>query len=439
MKYKNYLVLVLTVIVLLLVSGCESHPRPTDQPAATNAPTERTSTVSGGGGSAPTSTDTPTTVSDGGLVPTTEEKTNYGELHDADDLFPTTKNYNWVVVEQSLAKTQSIIGTEPEVVSQASRNFEFDGVKGNLLVVEGRTGEDAEKAVSGYLSKGASWISSYETQDEISLGDGIKANRLLHLEGNGGTSTLLWSGNAFAFFVYLSSQEVNPYEKGKELSEDILKVYPFLYEEATEASQPSTPTPAAVETPSQTETSTAEEAVSFDPVVVGGWAGAAECSGRTLTFGYFICPGGKVRGGQKVDNLGFSVLGKWNTGNQDYGDGKEYDTLTVDYTYTAQLDSSVNGKQKESWVYHEKSDTLQWVSSCQLYLQRVTGEVDDTDCKPSPTAAGGGGQCSSDYQCGQCWECDDGTCRYAGQGAYGCYGGYSGGYVKLNNQWWPTS
>jgi hypothetical protein len=385
-----------------------------------------------------TSTPEETTTPDTGVSeiseksPETTPTIDYGAKYDADDLFPAGSDYNWEDVPQDLARVQGIIGTDAEIVSHASKNFDIDGVKGNLLIVEGKTGADSEKAVSGYLEGGASWISTYEIQDDVTFGDGIEARRLLNLKDNGGTCTLLWNGHAYAFFLFISSPDVNPYETGKKLSEEILANNPFLYEEPAVSESPSpepTPQPAAPD----------KEAVSFDVVAVGGWSGTATCGGRTLLFGYFICPGGKVRGGQSVDKIGFSVKGTWDTSEEEFGDGKTYDTLTVDYTYTAQLDRSVTGKQKEAWVYLENSDALQWMSNtCQLYLQRVEGEVDMSDCESSvTTGSGDGGQCTSDYQCGQCWYCDDGTCRYGGQGASGCYRGYSDGYVKLENQWFP--
>jgi hypothetical protein len=371
----------------------------------------------------------------GGVVPETSQPTtpppDYGERYDADDLFPTQRDYNWEDVPQDLARVQSIIGTDAEVVSHASKDFEINGVKGNLLIVEGKTGADSEKAVSGYLDEASSWISYYETQDDVSLGDDIEARRLLTLKDNGGTSTLLWNGYKYAFFVYLTSSEANPYGVGKQLSEDILSSYPFLYEEAT--------TPTETSSPSTTvKPATTNEPVSFDAIAVGGWSGSGKCGDMTILDGYFLCPGGKIRGGQTLNNLGFSILGTWSTSVEEYGDGKLYDQIILDYTYTAQLDRSVTGKQKETWVYLENSDAFQLVGTCQLYLQRVEGEVESSDCKPTTVVAGaGGGQCTSDYQCGRCWYCDDGTCRYGGQGASGCYRGYSDGYIKLENQWFP--
>ncbi|MBU2560557.1 hypothetical protein KKA03_06645 [archaeon] len=375
--------------------------------------------TSGQGGSATKTTSTP-------------PPPNYGELYDADDLFPAGAAYNWKDVAQDLAKVQSIIGTDAEVVSHASRDFEINGVKGNLLVVEGKTGEDAEKAVSGYLTGASSWISFYEIREDVTIGEGIEARNLLTLKDNGGTCTLLWNGHAYAFFVYLSSYDVNPYETGKQISEEILLNNPFLYEEAVVSE---TPPPE----PTLKPATTTKEPVSFDAIAVGGWSGSGTCGGMSIIDGYFICPGGKIRGGQTLNNLGFSIKGTWDTGEEEYGDGKIYDTITVDYTYTAQADRSVTGKLEETWVYLEKSDALQLVGSCQLYLQRVEGEVDMSDCESSTITTAGGGQCTSDYQCGRCWYCDDGTCRYGGQGASGCYRGYSDGYIKLENQWFPIS
>jgi hypothetical protein len=368
--------------------------------------------------------------------PTTTQPPDYSEKYDADDLFPTQRDYNWEDVAQDLARVQGIIGTDAEVISHASKDFEIDGVKGNLLIVEGKTGADSEKAVSGYLAGASSWISYYETQDDVTLGDGIGARRLLTLKEGGGTCTLLWSGNKYAFFVYLTSSEANPYEVGKQLSEEILSSYPFLYEEAAAPTVTSSPAPTS--SPSTTvKPATTSEPVSFDAVVVGGWSGTGTCGGMSIVNGYFICPGGKLRGGQTLNNLGFSIRGTWDTSVKEYGDGTLYDIITLDYTYTAQLDRSVTDKEKQTWVYLENSDAFQLEStSCKLYLQRVEGEVESSDCESSSTAVDGS-QCTSDYQCGRCWYCDDGTCRYGGQGASGCYRGYSDGYIKLENQWFP--
>ncbi|MFH1276432.1 MAG: hypothetical protein ABIH82_04950 [Candidatus Woesearchaeota archaeon] len=259
MKYY----LVILMMGLILVSGCETQkvtiieasdsPATTETSAVTNQPAiERTTTIN----EPSTEILTPTTPSSNQEVE--KEKINYGTLYDAGDLLPMPENYNWESVQQDMVRVQNIIGTEAAVVSHASEDFELDGAKGNLLIIEGKTGKDAEKAVSGYLAKSSSWISSYEIQDEVEFGEGIKVKRLLTLVDNGGTTTLLWSGNAFAFSIFLSSREVNPYEKGKELSEEILKAYPFLYEEAKEGTQPAL-TVAVVELPTTTE-ETKEEA-----------------------------------------------------------------------------------------------------------------------------------------------------------------------------------
>jgi len=366
---------------------------------------------------------------------------NYGEKYDADDLFPTNREYNWKDVDQNLAKVQSIIGTDADVISHASKNFEINGVTGNLLIVEGKTGQDSIKSVAGYLAEASSWISFYETQDDVSLGDGIEARRLLTLKDNGGTATLLWRGHAFAFFVYLSSSEVNPYDTGKQLSEDILDSYSFLYDEPTAPTETSAPTTTSPPTPTAKPATTTKEEVAFDAIAVGGWSGSITCDGGKIVEAYFLCPGGKIRGGQTIDKYGFSILGTWVTKEQTGSDGTHYNKITFDYTYTAQLDRSVSDKEINTWFYNEKTDTLLISgSTCQRILYRVEGAVEESDCKPSTTVAGGdGGQCTSDYQCGQCWYCDDGTCRYGGQGASGCYRGYSDGYIKLENQWFPIS
>jgi hypothetical protein len=41
----------------------------------------------------------------------------------------------------------------------------------------------------------------------------------------------------------------------------------------------------------------------------------------------------------------------------------------------------------------------------------------------SPSSSSGGSKCGTDCDCGRCSYCESGTCRYGGEGPYGCYRG----------------
>lgn len=71
---------------------------------------------------------------------------------------------------------------------------------------------------------------------------------------------------------------------------------------------------------------------------------------------------------------------------------------------------------------------MAWLSACNnpyLYMQRLEGGIEESDCTTGTCSAGGSGaiSCTTDCQCGECWYCENGECKYGGEGPYGCYRG----------------
>lgn len=154
--------------------------------------------------------------------------------------------------------------------------------------------------------------------------------------------------------------------------------------------------------------------------IVGAWAGAATCSSggssARLEFGWFLCPGNRLRGYEKIDNYDFVDCGTWSvSGNR----------ATMTYRSTAVADPSVVDNVSWDFDYSAGADTLTWVSNCPIVLQRLAGQITEANCQSSACSAGGTGpvQCGTDCDCGRCWYCESGTCRYGGEGPYGCYRG----------------
>jgi hypothetical protein len=158
-------------------------------------------------------------------------------------------------------------------------------------------------------------------------------------------------------------------------------------------------------------------------LVVGAWYGGATCTSGgeqvTIEYGYFICPTGRLRGFESIGGWNFVACGTWSvSGNR----------LTADYKATATADPSVYEYVTWYFDYDPVADTLTWVSGCPIPLHRLVGEIEEDDCTSSACSSGGSGsmECGTDCDCGRCWYCESGTCRYGGEGPYGCYRGCGG-------------
>jgi hypothetical protein len=163
--------------------------------------------------------------------------------------------------------------------------------------------------------------------------------------------------------------------------------------------------------------------VNVAAAVVGAWSGSATCYGKAYRFDWIICPAGRLRGAEKLAGYDFIDCGTWTvSGNR----------MTGSYKYTAVIDSSVTGNDTQAFDYNSSTDKLKWaltsgqsVGSCELYLTRAVGSVNEADCTTGTCTAGGTGSitCGTDCDCGHCWYCENNTCRYGGEGPYGCYRG----------------
>jgi hypothetical protein len=177
-------------------------------------------------------------------------------------------------------------------------------------------------------------------------------------------------------------------------------------------------------------------------LAVGAWAtvGTTCASGSTSEFAYFLCPGGRIRGAGKVGAPTELICGTYITSPPTYSGCS--DKLgcfpTVDAKYTSTL--ILSGQQDVQYntpltLFLTDDDHMVRGVTCrdnsrgQLTLERVTGTVTDDYCVsaacPAPSGSSGGryGQCGTDCDCGKCWYCESGQCRFGGEGPSGCYRG----------------
>lgn len=149
---------------------------------------------------------------------------------------------------------------------------------------------------------------------------------------------------------------------------------------------------------------------------VGVWSGSVVCQGHTYAEGFFLCPMGRLRGYSSVDNaFGGVECGTWTVSNSH-----------INVTSTCH---NQDGSQ-DNWTgtFDYSNGTLLWTTSlCPMTMYRAPGAVTDANCTGGSCSEGGTGTisgCQSDMECGRCWYCDNGTCRYGGEGPYGCYRGW---------------
>ena len=170
---------------------------------------------------------------------------------------------------------------------------------------------------------------------------------------------------------------------------------------------------------------------------VGAWYGGGACDGTNLEYGLFLCPGGRIRGAGAIGNTTELVCGTFEVSGPTLANCNDrigcFPKITATYKSTLLL----GGQQDvQSGVVMELLQTsphsLARLVNCantnNLPLQRVPGDVDGDDCAsdacPAHNASDGGyGLCNTDCDCGYCWYCEEGACRYGGQGEHGCYRG----------------
>jgi hypothetical protein len=188
--------------------------------------------------------------------------------------------------------------------------------------------------------------------------------------------------------------------------------------------------------------------LSLDALMVGGWRTIeqAECDDQyRFDIAMFICPGQNVRAagqatiGSRVTEL---LCGSYETRpatRQDCNDQFEcFPELRLNVRSTVilggQQDVDPNVTRQ---LYLGDRDHLLHPISCPdgsasfQVMERMAGpEVTEDMCFsaacPRSGQGGGGsglGQCGTNCDCGHCWYCESGTCRYGGEGPSGCYRG----------------
>lgn len=161
-------------------------------------------------------------------------------------------------------------------------------------------------------------------------------------------------------------------------------------------------------------TCTAESPPPLETIVVGAWAGGAQCPGQEVAFAYFLCPQGRLRGAEDFGGFDFLVCGTW-TVTQD-------DEIVLNYTATATPSGEVFTGETQTFQYQDGQ--LVWsIDVCPLPLQRLVGAVVEEDCTGGFCGGGAITGCGTDCDCGRCWYCENDTCRYGGEGEFGCFRG----------------
>ena len=166
----------------------------------------------------------------------------------------------------------------------------------------------------------------------------------------------------------------------------------------------------------------------LDTLTVGAWHGEWSCQGSSGYMAWSLCPSGGLSGITRIvsETTTFENLAKGS-----YSIQSDDNRVSLQIRETTVVPSIIAGDVYNSQltqVYYPEHDAF-WVEGfCGFWMVRLIGggyhEINDTDCGSSVTSVGGGdNQCGTDCDCGHCWYCDGGTCRYGGEGPYGCYRG----------------
>ena len=149
--------------------------------------------------------------------------------------------------------------------------------------------------------------------------------------------------------------------------------------------------------------------------VTSGWGGKATCNTLTITYGWFLCPTGRLSGYETLNDMDFLDCGTWTVNG---------DTLKVHYKQIPVALPSDYQYLDYKFIYYRGQ--LWWLASCSLALSRMAGgSTTQSDCE-NATCAGSSStmKCGADADCGLCWYCENSQCKYGGMGPYGCYRGW---------------
>ena len=173
---------------------------------------------------------------------------------------------------------------------------------------------------------------------------------------------------------------------------------------------------------------------------VGGYAQVGtNCPSGSPWSGYafFFCPGGRVRGGGTMDGATELLCGNYTVSPAEVP-GCTDKTTCFPWINFVGKDTIVIGGQTDVdpdfslWIMmvEATAGTQLWrrapcndQSNGYIVLQRVASDVTGDYCISSACTNSNAGSCGTDCDCGHCWYCESGTCRYGGEGPYGCYRG----------------
>jgi len=180
--------------------------------------------------------------------------------------------------------------------------------------------------------------------------------------------------------------------------------------------------------------------LSLDAQAVGAWwAKTTDCPPKeSYEMALYICPGGHIRGAGKFGTVTELMCGTYETSPASLSNCTDkwgcFPKIAIKYKSTfilagqkdvepaAKLDlrQVAPNQLLRSWKCNGQDTTASFL--------RVDGEVSDMDCSSDACSASGSaesgmGQCGTDCDCGHCWYCESGTCRYGGKGPSGCYRG----------------
>jgi hypothetical protein len=171
------------------------------------------------------------------------------------------------------------------------------------------------------------------------------------------------------------------------------------------------------------------------------------CTGASYRSGFaaFLCPGGRIRAAGFAGSSTELMCGSYTTTAPSMPNctdkvgcyAKVHATVKDTLVLSGQTDVDPSYSVTMLMLLEEMNtygaDILMMESPCTdgssayVYLGRVSGNVSSDDCVssacPAPGTASGYGTCGTDCDCGRCWYCESGTCRYGGEGPYGCYRG----------------
>jgi hypothetical protein len=163
--------------------------------------------------------------------------------------------------------------------------------------------------------------------------------------------------------------------------------------------------------------------LTLEQQVVGLWTQSGSCQGTDIMVAKYFCPGPRIRGGITFDNFDFFVCGTWSSEDPDDVSGRAQLISVQDPS-----DPANQNVVSLEYTYDWDTDQLIYNAACDIPMERVSAGVTADDCETTVAACTSGGgsgpvQCVEDCDCGRCNYCESGTCRYGGEGPFGCYRG----------------